>query len=831
MLSRELKNHLTKKLIPFWKGLRDETYGGFYGWVDSDLKVDEKAVKGCILNSRILWFFSNAARCLPEDKTLREYADWAYRFLRDFCLDRADGGVFWSVGFDGTPEDTTKHTYNQAFAVYALSSYYRAFGVEEALRLAEKLIALIETKCFDAYGYLEAQDRRFHPVDNDKLSENGVMADRTMNTLLHVLEAYTEYLAAVSPASVNVESSVPGESCREVVREKLRWMLVLIADHVYNPEKHRQEVFFDREMNSLIDLHSYGHDIEAAWLLDRCLDVLDDEEMRRRISPILRDLEAEVYRTALSWRNTLSDEKPLSRRNILSDEEPLSCVASQSRKIGVSCCSLANECERGKVDGRRIWWVQAEGVVGFYNAYQKTGQKRFLEGAEGIWHFIRDYLADPREGGEWFWYTDEEGNPAWEKPVVEPWKCPYHNGRMCMEIMRREAGMFHEKYYEELEKQEALIGRKNEVDRTFYNGIYDRYRYPVLTREHVPLFWRYDLNPESNPYFEERLGINAVMNSGAIYWNGKFYLVARVEGNDRKSFFAVAESDSGVDGFRFWDYPVVLPDTCPEETNVYDMRLTLHEDGYIYGVFCSESKDLSVSDLSAAVAAAGIVRTKDLKTWERLPNLKTLRSPQQRNVVLHPEFVDGKYAFYTRPMDDFIETGSGGGIGFGLCDDITHAVIDEERMTSCRRYHTITESKNGAGAVPIKTPKGWIHIAHGVRNTAAGLRYVIYAFATALEDPSRVIAQPSGLLIGPRGGERIGDVSNVVFTNGAVALPDGKVYLYYASSDTRLHVAVTTLERLMDYVFRTPEDPLRSADCVKQRCSLIERNLELMRRV
>lgn len=388
--------------------------------------------------------------------------------------------------------------------------------------------------------------------------------------------------------------------------------------------------------------------------------------------------------------------------------------------------------------------------------------------------------------------------------------------------------MLSEKYYEELKKYEALINRKNEIDTDFYNGVYDKYKYPVLTREHIPLTWQYDLNPETNPYFMKRLGINAVMNSGAIELNGKFYLVARIEGDDRKSFFGVAESDDGVSGFRFWDYPILLPDTCPEETNVYDMRLTKHEDGYIYGVFCSESKDTSVNDLSAAVAAAGIVRTKDLKHWERLDNLTTLRSPQQRNVVLHPEFVNGKYAFYTRPMDDFIETGSGGGIGFGFCDDIEHAVIDEEKMTSIRKYHTITESKNGAGAVPIKTEKGWIHIAHGVRNTAAGLRYVIYAFATDLKDPSKVIAEPSGLLIGPRGGERVGDVSNVVFTNGAIARENGDVYIYYASSDTRMHVATTTVDKLIDYVFHTPKDPLRSVECVAQRCDLIKRNLEFL---
>lgn len=383
--------------------------------------------------------------------------------------------------------------------------------------------------------------------------------------------------------------------------------------------------------------------------------------------------------------------------------------------------------------------------------------------------------------------------------------------------------------YQEINaRYESLISRKNAVDKDFYNGIYERWERPVLTRNHIPPFWMYDPNPDRNPYMMQRLGVNAVFNSGAILLDGKYTLVARVEGNDRKSFFAVAQSESGVDGFRFWDEPVLLPDTCPEETNVYDMRLTKHEDGWIYGIFCSESKDKTVNDLSAAVAAAGIVRTKDLKTWERLPNLVTLNSPQQRNVCLHPEFVNGQYAFYTRPMDDFIETGSGGGIGFGTCKDITHAVIDEEKMTSVRKYHTITESKNGAGAVPIKTDKGWIHIAHGVRSTAAGLRYVIYAFATALDDPSRVIAEPGGYLIAPLGRERVGDVSNVTFTNGAIAALDGQVYIYYASSDTRLHVATTDLGRLQDYVFNTPADPLRSVDCVKQRIAFIRKNLDYL---
>ncbi|HHX61120.1 MAG TPA: glycosidase [Epulopiscium sp.] len=386
--------------------------------------------------------------------------------------------------------------------------------------------------------------------------------------------------------------------------------------------------------------------------------------------------------------------------------------------------------------------------------------------------------------------------------------------------------MFEKNYKKELAKYDNLIEVKNKISDD-YNGIYNRWVHPVLTKDHAPLHWKYDLNPETNPYFMERLGINAVFNAGAIELDNKFYLVARVEGYDRKSFFAVAESDNGVEAFKFWDYPILLPDTEEKETNVYDMRLTKHEDGYIYGVFCSESKDEEDDDLSAAVAQAGIVRTRDLKTWERLPNLKTL-SAQQRNVVLHPELVDGKYAFYTRPQDGFINTGSGGGIGFALCDDINNPSIREELPLSQRKYHTITEGKNGAGAVPIKTEKGWIHIAHGVRNTAAGLRYVIYVFATDLDDPTKVIAEPSGYLIAPYGEERVGDVSNVTFTNGAIVRENGDVYIYYASSDTRLHLATTTIGQLVDYTFNTPEDPLRSVDCVRQRCDLIKRNLEYL---
>lgn len=360
------------------------------------------------------------------------------------------------------------------------------------------------------------------------------------------------------------------------------------------------------------------------------------------------------------------------------------------------------------------------------------------------------------------------------------------------------------------------------------NGIYVRYKNPVVTAAHAPLSWRYDLNPETNPYLMERMGINAAFNSGAIKLQDRYCLVVRVEGMDRKSFFAVAESPNGIDSFRFAEYPVELPQTDNPDVNVYDMRLTAHEDGWIYGLFCTERKDPAApkGDTSSAVAAAGIVRTKDLKTWIRLPDLKT-PSPQQRNVVLHPEFVDGRYLLYTRPQDGFIETGSGGGICAGLSETMDGAVLMTETLLDEKTYHTIKELKNGAGAVPVKTSKGWLHVAHGVRNTAAGLRYVVYAFMTSLEDPFKVIARPGGYLIAPEGGERIGDVSNVVFVNGAIAEADGRLLIYYASSDTRLHVAESTVDRLVDYCLNTPEDPLTSQGSVAQRVALISRNSRL----
>ncbi|MFZ6030279.1 MAG: glycosidase [Chloroflexota bacterium] len=375
-------------------------------------------------------------------------------------------------------------------------------------------------------------------------------------------------------------------------------------------------------------------------------------------------------------------------------------------------------------------------------------------------------------------------------------------------------------------QHEALLTRPNEVDPTRANGIFERYRHPILTADHAPLFWRYDLNPETNPYLMERIGVNGAFNAGAIAFNGKICLVVRVEGMDRKSFFAVAESENGIDNFRFWDYPITMPETDDPDVNVYDMRVVRHEDGWIYGIFCTERKDESSRDLSAATAQAGIARTKDLVTWERLPDLKT-KSPQQRNVVLHPEFIQGQYAFYTRPQDDFIQAGSGGGIGWGLAKSMNPAVIDEEIIIDQRDYHTIKEVKNGEGPAPIKTSKGWLHLAHGVRGCAAGLRYVLYLYLSDLQAPWKVTHRPAGYFIAPEGEERVGDVSNVVFSNGWVARDNGDVLIYYASSDTRMHVATSTVERLLDYAINTPEDPLRSAASVAQRVALIRKNLAL----
>lgn len=382
----QVKEHLMKVIIPFWKALRDEEYGGYYGYMDFEGNVDRKAVKGCILNSRITWFFANAYKLLGGESLLAE-AKHGYEFLKSGCIDRKDGGVFWSLAYDKEPVDTTKHTYNQAFSIYALSSYYEVTKDEESLRFADEIYRLIEEKCRDDGGYLEAFDREFHPVSNEKLSENGVIAVRTMNTLLHVMEAYTEYYRVTG---------------RMDVKEKLLWILDTVADKLYNPVKRRQEVFFDSDYNSLIDLHSYGHDIEAAWLIDRCVEVLGDKEYQRKMAPVTKALTEQVYQSAFDGH------------------------------------SLSNECEKGVVDTDRVWWVQAEAVVGFLNGYEKDRTKQeYLEAARDIWKYIDTYLVDKRPGHEWFWLLDKAGNPYHEKPIVEPWKCPYHNGRMCLEVIRR----------------------------------------------------------------------------------------------------------------------------------------------------------------------------------------------------------------------------------------------------------------------------------------------------------------------------------------------------------------------------------------------------------
>lgn len=389
MMLEEVKAHLLNDIIPFWKNLRDDEFGGYYGYMDYDLNVDKKAVKGCILNSRITWFFANAYTLL-KDESLLEEAKHGFAFMKEHCMDKENGGIFWSMKYDGTPEDTTKHTYNQAFSIYALSSYYEATHDEEALAMAKELFHIIETKCTDEIGYKEAFDKEFHEVENDKLSENGVIAEKTMNTLLHVFEAYTElYRVAKLPE----------------VKERLEWIMDTFADKVYNPKLHRQEVFFDRNMNTILDLHSYGHDIETAWLMDRGVEVLGEKKYEEKMTPITKDLTAEIYKVAFDGH------------------------------------SLANECERGVVNVHRIWWVQAETVIGFLNGWQKDPSRtEYLDAAKSEWQFIKDHVMDKRQGSEWFWEVDPSGKPYEGRPIVEPWKCPYHNGRMCFEVIRRLEG-------------------------------------------------------------------------------------------------------------------------------------------------------------------------------------------------------------------------------------------------------------------------------------------------------------------------------------------------------------------------------------------------------
>lgn len=386
MMVEEVRQHLLEDIIPFWKKMRDDEHGGYYGYMDYDLQIDRKAVKGCILNSRITWFFANAYLILHDESMLDE-ARHGYEFMQKYCVDHEKGGVYWSVAYDGTPEDTTKHTYNQAFSIYALSSYYDASKDEDALRTAMELFHIIEERCMDEIGYKEAFDREFREIENDKLSENGVIAQKTMNTLLHVFEAYTELYRVSGDADV---------------KKRLMWILDTVADKIYNPALHRQEVFFDREMNSILDLHSYGHDIEAAWLIRRGTDVLGEKAYEEKMLPIILDLTGQVYKTAFDGH------------------------------------SLANECEKGVVNQDRIWWVQAETIVGFLNGYQLAPENgEYLDAAKAEWEFIKKYVIDKREGSEWYWMVTKSGEPVAGEPIVEPWKCPYHNGRMCFEVIRR----------------------------------------------------------------------------------------------------------------------------------------------------------------------------------------------------------------------------------------------------------------------------------------------------------------------------------------------------------------------------------------------------------
>lgn len=788
MLAARVRAELTSNVLPFWAGVAvDHERGGIHGRVADDLTVDDTAPRTAVVCARVLWAFAASARVLDDPSHLATAAA-AHDYLVAHFLDPEHGGVFWSVDADGAVVDDRKQVYAQAFAVYALAEYARATGGDAPLRLAADLVELIETHGADPVhgGYLEARARDWGAIGDMRLSPKDLNAPKSMNTLLHVMEAYTTYV------------DVTGD---EVVRQRLADLVAVILDRVVDAGAGCFRLFFDLDWTPLSDTVSFGHDIEGAWLLVAAATAVGDPALRARAERAALAMADAVYRGGRDAAGA-----------VLYEYEP------------------ARDGRPAHTDTDSHWWAQAEGAVGFLDAYRLSGDQRFADVSAACWRFIEDHHVD-RVHGDWFKVLDADRRPRPEFPKVGAWECPYHHVRACLELIQRlattpgkEAHPMRTRTIEELRAgHEALLARPNPEDERWYNGIHARYSNPVLTAAHVPLEWRYDLNPATNPLGLERLGVNAVLNPGAIEVDGRILLVCRVEGNDRKSFFAVAESENGVDGFRFWDTPVVMPETEVPDTNTYDMRLVRHEDGWIYGLFCTERKDTDAPSLSAAIAQAGLARTRDLKTWERLPDLVT-SSPQQRNVVLHPEFVDGKYAFYTRPQDDFITAGSGGGIGWGLADTMDGAVITHENVIERRAYHTITEEKNGEGPAPIRTDAGWLHLAHGVRNTAAGLRYVLYLYLTALDEPWRVIAKPGGYFIAPEFDERVGDVSNVVFANGWVAREDGTVFVYYASSDTRIHVASSTVERLLDFVQNTPADGLRSAASVQQRLALIEAN-------
>ena len=793
-LARKMRSELESDILPFWLPCVDRSGGGFYGLVRNDGSFDASAPKGLVMHSRFLWAYSAAYVRYAKDEYL-EAARAAYCFLKGPLRDAARGGFWWSVE-GGRPGLEVKMVYGQAFAIYALAEYHLATGDAEALDLALETYGLLERAARDPDdgGYCEACDRDWKGSVRYALSDVDIPCDKSMNTNLHVLEALSSLYRATGRCDVGAS---------------LRDQLEVYAAKVLGGRPNSR-LYFDRRWTPMTDHVSWGHDIESAWLMAEAAHLVYGSE---EAAPA--DLRAAIE---------------AAREGIL----PV---------LEANGGSLPRESVGGRVESQRDWWVQAEALVGCVDAWQATGETRYIDAARRLWDFIDAHLVD-REGGEWFWGVSELGERVLGLPKGGFWKTCYHDGRACLEIMARAEKVgkgsarmsdFDSRARDLRSRHEALLAEPNERVEPG-NGIFWRYRRPVLTADHTPLEWRCDFEREANPFLMERLGINAVFNSGAIERDGKYYLVCRVEGSDRKSFFALAESPSGIDRFRFVGEPILLGDSpstdgrANPETNVYDMRLTEHEDGWIYGIFCAERKDPATpaGDTSMATASAGIVRTKDLKTWERLPDLKTA-SAQQRNVVLHPEFVAGRYLLYTRPQDGFIETGSGGGICVGYSDSMVAAEVKDERVLDPKLYHTIKEVKNGAGAPPIETSEGWLHLAHGVRNTAAGLRYVIYAFLTGLDDPARVIANPGGYLIAPEGDERVGDVSNVVFTNGAVADRDGRVLIYYASSDTRLHVAESSVERLLDYVLNTPPDGLRSRESVEARIALIRKNARIHR--
>ena len=804
-----IEQELRHNILPFWiERVARPGETGFLGSLTNDLQVDDRTERGALLTTRILWTYA-AADHAYGDREYRAMADRAYDDLESHFADSKHGGYIWAIGPDGSPQGDRKQVYGQAFAIYALSEYHRATGLKRPLQQAIATYRLLEEHARDreAGGYGEAYGRTWAQIADVRLSAVDLNSPKSQNTMLHVMEAYTNLLAVWPDPEL---------------RQSLHDLVEVMLSRIINPQTHHLGLFFSRDWALESDRISFGHDIEAAWLLCAAAEQIGNPALLARVR-------AEAMQIAAVTRSEGMD----GDGGLFNEGSP-----------------------QGISNTNKEWWPQAEAVVGFLNATEISGDLSYLDTTLRSWDFIEAHIID-HQHGEWFRGVTRDHQVLTGEMKVSFWKCPYHNGRACLEAVRRLDRIIGRirrgKYFSYMKDSSAsksaspqwkarlrkitgahrkLLARKNPIDREWDNGVFERFVHPVLTYQHAPIEWRYDLNPATNPFLMERLGVNATLNPGAFFWKGKVHLVVRFEGYDRKSIFAIAESPNGIDQWRFWDEPVDLSEIKPE-TNVYDMRITFHQDGWIYGVFCSEAKDPQAKpgDLSSAVAVAGVVRTRDFKRWERLPNLKTPAS-QQRNVVLHPEWVNRKYAFYTRPMDGFIDVGSGGGIGWTLCKDITSGVTGPETIIDSRAYHTIKEVKNGQGPAPIKTTQGWLHLAHGVRNCAAGLRYVLYMFMTSLDDPSRVIARPGGYFLAPYGEEGFGDVSNVTFSNGWVQLPgkEKTVLIYYGGSDTRCYVARSSLDRLVDWCLHTPEEAPTTRKSLDQRLRLIRANRSILQR-